>query len=327
MNRIAVSFVATLAAALSMLARAELDMTQQIKLAAANPDRQQSVAQLEELVRQADGNADNNYRVYYGALGRAHLARAYANMSRWKDCADTMAESINRYASQTITAYLKTAELVDMLSVERGRCLAGAGQIDEAITELTRLQAKGAKDAEKVLQEVQSFQQSQAAERAKSERTLEVRRKAIQSAEEAAAHGNLGEALGIYAVAMQAGLPENFDTQLPPKAAELVRRMKSFPPVPEEARRHAIYGQTALKSAKDKKDYIEAAKQFSHALALAPWWRDSYLNLGLVFELMEENQTALNLLQAYATLAPPSEAKKVQDKIYELEYKVKRTSR
>jgi tetratricopeptide (TPR) repeat protein len=302
---------------------AEDDMTQRIKLAASNPDMQQSVSQLEDLVRQADANSDINFRVYFGALGRAHLARSYRGVGRWKDCADTMAVSIAGYTSETVTKWFKSAEqLADSLRVEHYHCLAGAGQIDLAITELTRLQTKGVPKANESLQDVQVFQR----QKANSARLDEVRTQAAKRAEDAEVRGNKTEALGIYTAAMQAVLP-NFDTNLALKAAELAKRMKSLPPVPEEARRYAVYGQTALKAAKDNKGYQEAAQQLSHAVALAPWWRDACLNLGLTFELMGDNLSALNMVKAYAALAPPVEAKKVQDKIYELEYKTKQAAR
>lgn len=320
-------FIVTALAVLALLsnntAPAEDDMTQRIKLAASNPDMQQSVSQLEELVRQADTNADINFRVYFGALGRAHLARSYRGVGRWKDCADTMAASIAGYTSETVTKWFKSAEqLADSLRVEHYYCLAGAGQIDLAITELTRLQAKGVPKADESLQDVQAFQR----QKANGARLDEVRLQAVKRAEEAEARGNKTEALGIYTAAMQAALP-SFDTNLALKTAELAKRMKSLPAVPEEARRYAVYGQTALKAAKDTKGYQEAAQQFSHAVALAPWWSDSCLSLGLTFELMGDNPSALNMVRAYALLSAPAEAKKVQDKIYELEYKTKQAAR
>jgi tetratricopeptide (TPR) repeat protein len=91
-------------------------------------------------------------------------------------------------------------------------------------------------------------------------------------------------------------------------------------------KREMTYGRVALQDAKEKQDFLESAKQFQTAVDKAPNCAAAHFNLGIVYEKAEEYQKALKALQQYLTLAPrASDADKVQEKIYELEYRVQKS--
>ena len=95
------------------------------------------------------------------------------------------------------------------------------------------------------------------------------------------------------------------------------------PPVPEEARKHAIFAQTAVKNAKQPSDLKAAREEYYRSLSLAPWWADVWVNLSAVQEELGAYGLAAESLQTYLRAAPiaPDRAA-VQTKLYELQYKV-----
>ena len=97
--------------------------------------------------------------------------------------------------------------------------------------------------------------------------------------------------------------------------------------ISDEARRHFSRGMAATETAKSTADFKTAAKEFEKAKALAPDWPDVYYNLGIILEKTDDYEGAIINLKTYLQLAPSaSDADKIQDKIYKLEYKLERSN-
>ena len=63
------------------------------------------------------------------------------------------------------------------------------------------------------------------------------------------------------------------------------------------AEREMVNGTIALEDAKDKKGFLESAKQFQAAAAKAPNCAQAHFNLGLVYEKAGEYQKAVGPLR------------------------------
>lgn len=97
--------------------------------------------------------------------------------------------------------------------------------------------------------------------------------------------------------------------------------------IPEDARRHMARGQTAVEMAKSTADYEDASREFEQAKKLAPAWPDVYYNLGLILEKTGNYDEAILNLRTYLQLAPAStDAARIQETIYKLEYKRERSN-
>jgi tetratricopeptide (TPR) repeat protein len=100
--------------------------------------------------------------------------------------------------------------------------------------------------------------------------------------------------------------------------------LKLSPPplIPAEARKQAIFAQTAVKNAKQPSDFEAARKEYHSALILAPWWADVWVNLSAVDEELGRYTNAANDLRFYLRAAPNAPDRgAVETKIYELQYK------
>jgi hypothetical protein len=105
---------------------------------------------------------------------------------------------------------------------------------------------------------------------------------------------------------------------------KLAAAMSQPPPIPEEARRHFVMGQTMFKDAKSQADYAQAADEFLQATRLAPWWPEARNNTAAMFEAAGDYANALANLKIYQMFKlPDPEARAIQDKIYALEAKQK----
>jgi tetratricopeptide (TPR) repeat protein len=112
------------------------------------------------------------------------------------------------------------------------------------------------------------------------------------------------------------------DDALRGRVIALAKTLKPAPPVPEEARRAFIRGNTAFKDAKDAAGYGRAASRFEEASVAAPWWADPYFNRAKAEQAAGRYDDALRTLKHYlAAAASPSEKRQGQDLIYELEEK------
>jgi len=96
------------------------------------------------------------------------------------------------------------------------------------------------------------------------------------------------------------------------------------PPIPEEARKHFVMGETMLKEAKNTDDFSLAAGEFAEAARLAPQWPDARYNLALAKEGARDYSGAMADLKIYQQFKlTENETRSVQDKIYSLEAKQK----
>ncbi len=94
------------------------------------------------------------------------------------------------------------------------------------------------------------------------------------------------------------------------------------PPIPEEARKHFVMGETLFKDAKTADDFVQAEREFKQAAELAPQFPPARYNLALVKESAGDYSGAMADLKLYlAFKLPVDEARVAQDKIYVLEAK------
>ncbi|HEX4585552.1 MAG TPA: hypothetical protein VH183_12040 [Burkholderiaceae bacterium] len=118
------------------------------------------------------------------------------------------------------------------------------------------------------------------------------------------------------------------DDSLRENIARLARELKPAPPIPEEARRALVRGNTALEEATAPDDYARAAKIYEEAATLAPWWGAAYLDLARAQELALDYRSAQRNLKLYMlTIVSPDDARKAQDYLYALEDKQERADR
>ena len=93
-------------------------------------------------------------------------------------------------------------------------------------------------------------------------------------------------------------------------------------PIPEEARKHFVMGETMFKEAKSPETFSQAAGEFKEAARLAPQWPEARYNLALAKEAAGDYSSAMADLKIYQQFKlSESEARTVQDKIYALEAK------
>lgn len=146
---------------------------------------------------------------------------------------------------------------------------------------------------------------------------------ALRTGADAERRGDLRGALAIYLQTLErcggeyyVSLPEIWN-----RAIDNALRVSPPPLIPEQARKHAIFGQTAVKRAKQPSDFASAREEYYSALKLAPWWADVWINLSAVHEELGQYRTAAQDLQFYLRAAPnaPDRAT-VQSKSYELDY-------
>ena len=90
--------------------------------------------------------------------------------------------------------------------------------------------------------------------------------------------------------------------------------MPARPQLPEEARRYAVQAATAVEA----KRYDDAIGSYERALVHAPWWKDGYFNLSLLYAERKMYMDAIYTMKKYVRLSP-ADARTAQDKIYEWE--------
>ena len=99
-----------------------------------------------------------------------------------------------------------------------------------------------------------------------------------------------------------------------------VSAMKPSPPVPDQAQRYFVQGNTLMKSANNAADYNLAIDKYKEALMEAPWWGDAYYNLGVALESAGRYDDAIDSLKLYLLTNPPT-ADEDKKKIYAIEAK------
>ena len=141
--------------------------------------------------------------------------------------------------------------------------------------------------------------------------------------------GKLRDALTHYVSALQS-IPQGSDAdqRLREKIISLVQKLQPPPGIPEEARKFAVRGETAIREAKNVSDYQEAIMEFTRALRIAPWWPDAYFNLGVAQEKAGQLNDTVRCLKLYLLAAPHTpDVRKVQDQIYSIEYRLEKAKK
>ncbi|MBI2358410.1 MAG: tetratricopeptide repeat protein, partial [Deltaproteobacteria bacterium] len=107
-----------------------------------------------------------------------------------------------------------------------------------------------------------------------------------------------------------------------------MQKLSPPPSIPEEATRFSVRGEVAIKEAKSTADFGEAAKEFSKAVRVAPWWADGYINLAVAQEKAGQLSEAIRSLKLYLLASPASpDTDKVKRQIYALEYRQERAGK
>ncbi|HVN59134.1 MAG TPA: hypothetical protein VMT63_12620 [Bacteroidales bacterium] len=95
--------------------------------------------------------------------------------------------------------------------------------------------------------------------------------------------------------------------------------MEYLPEIPEEARKHYVIGNALLKAAKNPDDLKEVISELNQAIIIAPWWKNVYYNLALLYEQAGNFDDAINELNLYKLFnLTAEEQRSVQDQSYEL---------
>lgn len=103
-------------------------------------------------------------------------------------------------------------------------------------------------------------------------------------------------------------------------AIKLAVAMDKLPPVPEDARKPFVMGDTMFKNAKSANDFSLAIGEFTEAVKQAPGWPDARYNLAMAKGAAGDYPGAIADLKLYQLFnLPDAEARSVQDKIYAME--------
>jgi hypothetical protein len=169
-------------------------------------------------------------------------------------------------------------------------------------------------------QQAELRRQAEEKRRQEEERRIAKLRSMESAGDQAVKTGSGDEALANYMGALKLVQGDAQDDQrLREKIINLTVFQKMHPPVPEEARRHAVRAQTLVK-AKQSAGFEQAVTELAEATSIAPWWGDAYYNLGLMQEGAQDYAGAIRNLKLYL-LADSNGAntQAVRNKIYELE--------
>lgn len=141
--------------------------------------------------------------------------------------------------------------------------------------------------------------------------------------------GRLREAFNHYVAALPAISPGgDEDWQLRQKIVALAGKLKPAPAEPEEAVRRLARARAAVSAAKDEQGFARAADEFRQALIAAPWIADNYYNYGVVLDKARRSSEAIRALRLYVAAKPGApDARKVQELIYEIEYRAEEAAR
>lgn len=138
-------------------------------------------------------------------------------------------------------------------------------------------------------------------------------------AEALAQSGDTRAALDLYLAELGSN---SWNMDLRKKIIDLTAKLDPKPAFPEEAQRAMARGKVEFQNAQTIAQWAKPAAEFQKASDLAPWWPDTYFNLGLVLEKQLEFSRALDNMRMYLYAAPEApDAAQVQEKVYQLEYK------
>jgi len=118
------------------------------------------------------------------------------------------------------------------------------------------------------------------------------------------------------------------DYALREKIIRHVQTMKPAPAVPDEAKRYLSRGIAAMKEAKSKDEFSDAAKEFEKATLSAPWFANAYYNLGVAQDKAGAYANAIRSLKLYLLASPDAkDAEAVKGLIYEIEYRQEKAAK
>jgi tetratricopeptide (TPR) repeat protein len=147
---------------------------------------------------------------------------------------------------------------------------------------------------------------------------------AVAAGEQEERTGDRLKGLELYMRAWRGRPRPELEQQLQSKIANLVKDLKTLPPISEEARRYGVQATSQV----EKKRYEEAIKLYEKALDIAPWWAEGHYNRALVLADQQRYSEAVTALKAFLLLAANTpEARVVQDKIYEWEIEAQQQSK
>lgn len=140
--------------------------------------------------------------------------------------------------------------------------------------------------------------------------------------------GHIKEAFDLYCTALTAlpgQAPPNTDQSVREHVIRLYLSLNPAPALPEDARHHANFAQTALEMAKNQPEQLDnAIREWNAALRIAPWWPEANFNLGLLLEKRERYADASRFLRLYLLAAPKATDKDaVLQRLDSLDYKAK----
>ncbi len=148
---------------------------------------------------------------------------------------------------------------------------------------------------------------------------LLAKKKIYRQAEQAEKKGDYRKAFRLY---LETSTRQGLDSDIRKRVMKLYPKIDPPPAIPEEARKRAVFGMTAVKEAKDPKGLDRAIEEYRKAIQLAPWWADLYFNLAMVQEQRSHFREAAETFKLYLAASPQDpQAQLIQNKIYELEYK------
>lgn len=140
--------------------------------------------------------------------------------------------------------------------------------------------------------------------------------------------GRLREAMALYGEALR-GATEGSDRerQLRERILRLAPRVRPTPVVPEQALRFEGRAEAAVAQATTPEDYLNAAREISNAISIAPWQARYYFNLGVVLEKAGRFAEAIRAFELYLVGAPDAaDRNEVTKRIAGLEYRAEQSS-
>lgn len=140
--------------------------------------------------------------------------------------------------------------------------------------------------------------------------------KAMKTAQDTEAGGNLRAALNQYGLAYRVAGDGEQSLAVIKTVAEVVRKLLNRPELPEDARRYGVQANTAA----ERKSYDEAIALFTQSLEAAPWWAEGHFNRALLLANQNRSHEAVTSMKQFLVLAPNApDARAAQDKIYQWE--------
>lgn len=196
-----------------------------------------------------------------------------------------------------------------------GRALEALDRREEAVAQYERAAALGDATAGAVVASLTT----------RTEATLASKDEALARASDAERAGRADEALRLYSKALLASISAHegawFDPDIAARAIHAALD-SAPPPVPEAARQEAFSAHAAFQEARQPEDLDGVIARYVHAIGIAPWWADAYVNLALVLEQRQRFEAAASALELYLMAAPDAaDAQAARARISELRKK------